>query len=132
MRSPKLPAAASEFAIFFVSTDICYSWPFSPKTLAGAEGFEPPSSVLETDSLTVELTPLYSFPNFVSIKLFHFLMRRMLTAPVAKLLQLQPLRLCLAVLRSRIVPLFAITALHRNDLSGHTKKLLAASLFRTA
>ena len=26
--------------------------------LAGAEGFEPPSSVLETDSLTVELTPL--------------------------------------------------------------------------
>src|SRR5271165_3750743 len=29
-----------------------------PLTLAGAEGFEPPSSVLETDSLTVELTPL--------------------------------------------------------------------------
>src|SRR5271170_7396119 len=29
-----------------------------PSTLAGAEGFEPPSSVLETDSLTVELTPL--------------------------------------------------------------------------
>ena len=51
----------------------------------------------------------------------------MLTAPVAKLLQLQPLRLCLAVLRSRIVPLFAITALHCNDLSGHTKKLLAFS-----
>src|SRR5271167_1175008 len=30
----------------------------SSKILAGAEGFEPPSSVLETDSLTVELTPL--------------------------------------------------------------------------
>src|SRR4029078_2512131 len=29
-----------------------------PTNLAGAEGFEPPSSVLETDSLTVELTPL--------------------------------------------------------------------------
>ena len=28
--------------------------------MAGAEGFEPPSSVLETDSLTVELTPLYN------------------------------------------------------------------------
>ena len=27
--------------------------------LAGALGFEPRSSVLETDSLTVELTPLY-------------------------------------------------------------------------
>src|SRR5438270_474959 len=28
--------------------------------LAGAEEFEPPSSVLETDSLAVELTPLHS------------------------------------------------------------------------
>ena len=46
-------------------------------------------------------------------------MRRMLAAPVAKLLQLQPVWLRLAVLRRRIVPLFAITALHRNDLSGH-------------
>ena len=27
--------------------------------LAGAEGFEPPSSVLETDSLAIELTPLF-------------------------------------------------------------------------
>ena len=27
--------------------------------LAGAEGFEPPSPVLETSSLTVELTPLH-------------------------------------------------------------------------
>src|SRR5438309_2025552 len=37
-----------------------YSSLFLPltKILAGAEGFEPPSSVLETDSLTVELTPL--------------------------------------------------------------------------
>src|ERR1700757_201232 len=32
--------------------------PGAPYDLAGAEGFEPPSSVLETDSLTVELTPL--------------------------------------------------------------------------
>src|SRR5581483_2591409 len=29
------------------------------KNLAGAEGFEPPSPVLETGSLTVELTPLF-------------------------------------------------------------------------
>ena len=34
------------------------------KTLAGAEGFEPPSSVLETDSLTVELTPLNTLSDF--------------------------------------------------------------------
>src|SRR5260370_7753534 len=33
--------------------------PSRAKILAGAEGFEPPSSVLETDSLTVELTPLF-------------------------------------------------------------------------
>ena len=34
--------------------------------LAGAEGFEPPSSVLETDSLTVELTPLYQGSGYGS------------------------------------------------------------------
>src|SRR6202044_1100942 len=58
--SPKLPPAAAKFAIFFVSTAIPYSLnlPLPSKILAGAEGFEPPSSVLETDSLTVELTPL--------------------------------------------------------------------------
>ena len=37
----------------------------SCEKLAGAEGFEPPSSVLETDSLTVELTPLNPFGNLV-------------------------------------------------------------------
>jgi hypothetical protein len=50
-------------------------------------------------------------------------MRRMLTAPAAELLQLQPVRRRLAVLGCRIVPLFAITALHRNDLSGHRSLL---------
>src|SRR5690348_1042952 len=35
------------------------TWPFCSQTLAGAEGFEPPSPVLETGSLTVELTPLF-------------------------------------------------------------------------
>jgi hypothetical protein len=46
-------------------------------------------------------------------------MRRMLPAPGTELLQLQPVRLGFAVLRRRIIPLFAITALHCNDLSGH-------------
>src|SRR6266536_5236361 len=36
--------------------------PLGP-TLAGAEGFEPPSPVLETGSLTVELTPLKPIGN---------------------------------------------------------------------
>jgi hypothetical protein len=34
------------------------AWRIPVLNLAGAEGFEPPSSVLETDSLAVELTPL--------------------------------------------------------------------------
>ena len=35
-----------------------HSDPAQQMKLAGAEGFEPPSPVLETSSLTVELTPL--------------------------------------------------------------------------
>src|SRR5712691_2914333 len=93
----------------------------SPKILAGAEGFEPPSSVLETDSLTVALTPLCSRSAGARarVPLFNLFMRRVLTATAAELLQLQPLRHRLAVFGLRIIPLFAITALHRNDLSGH-------------
>ena len=48
-------------------------------------------------------------------------MRRMLPAPTAELFQLNPVRRRLAVLGRRIVPLFAITALHCNDLSGHNQ-----------
>src|SRR5271166_3185469 len=46
-------------------------------------------------------------------------MRRMLAATAAELLQLQPFRHRLPVLGGRIIPLFAITALQRNNLSGH-------------
>src|ERR1700693_481201 len=98
--------AAIDFAILFVSIPIPAP-DFRPrprKILAGAEGFEPPSPVLETGSLTVELTPLNPsgpgqlrprstrpdrpcgncrFPD--SAKLFHFLMRRVLAAAPAKL-----------------------------------------------
>ena len=48
-------------------------------------------------------------------------MRRVLAAPAAEFFKLQPLRGRLTVLGGRIIPLFAITALHRNNLSGHTK-----------
>src|SRR5205814_3878601 len=117
---PSSPAAAIEFAILFVPTAIAPP-DFPQKTLAGAEGFEPPSSVLETDSLTVELTPLCSCSAdaLVRVPLFNLFMRRMLPAPAAELFQFNPVRRRFAVLRSRIVPLFAITALHCNDLSGH-------------
>ena len=67
---PGLHPARRRMLLAAAATDICHSslsqlpslQPASirPKTLAGAEGFEPPSSVLETDSLTVELTPLNS------------------------------------------------------------------------
>ena len=45
----------------------------------------------------------------------------MLPATLAEFLQLQPVRSRLPILRGRIVPLFAITALDRNNLSGHEK-----------
>ena len=46
-------------------------------------------------------------------------MRRMLPAAAAEFLQLQPLRHSLPVLGRRIIPLFALTALQRDDLSRH-------------
>jgi hypothetical protein len=48
-----LPGASCHSGRF---SDLCSL--ISLSNLAGAEGFEPPSSVLETDSLAVELTPL--------------------------------------------------------------------------
>jgi hypothetical protein len=47
----------------------------------------------------------------------------MLAATAAKFLELQPLRRRLPVLGGRIIPLFAITALQRNNLSGHRSLL---------
>jgi hypothetical protein len=107
---------------------------------------------LETGSLTVELTPLLTLSScgdvlfvaeglraakrsafFRSLRtqgslracLLHFLMRRVFPATLAKLLQLDPIRSRLPVLGRRVVALFAITALHRNNFSGHKTKLLS-------
>ena len=52
-------------------------------------------------------------------KLFHFFVRRVLAATAAEFFELQPLGCRFAVFRFRIIAFFAITALHRNDLSGH-------------
>jgi hypothetical protein len=46
-----------------------------------------------------------------------------LAATVAELLELQPFRRRLPVLGGRIIPLFAITALQRHNLSGHRSLL---------
>src|SRR5258706_4338038 len=66
--------------------------------LAGAEGFEPPSSVLETDSLTVELTPLCSAGALARVSLLHFPVRLVPAATGAELLQFDAVRRRLAVL----------------------------------
>src|SRR5581483_897557 len=64
-RSPKLPSfGIVAVAVFAIRVLLPFSRPEYPpgagfKNLAGAEGFEPPSPVLETGSLTVELTPLF-------------------------------------------------------------------------
>src|ERR1051326_4366662 len=49
-------AIVTAFAIGSFLVLPCFGW--LSKNLAGAEGFEPPSPVLETGSLAVELTPL--------------------------------------------------------------------------
>jgi hypothetical protein len=46
-------------------------------------------------------------------------MRRVLAAAAAEFFELQPFRRRLTVFGGRIIPLFAITALQRNNLSGH-------------
>jgi hypothetical protein len=46
-----------------------------------------------------------------SMALFHFLMRRVLAATAAELLELQPFRGRFPVLGGRIIPLFAVAAL---------------------
>jgi hypothetical protein len=49
--------------------------------------------------------------NHTIAQLFHFFVRRMLTATIAELFEFQPFCGRLSVLGRRIIPLFAITAL---------------------
>ena len=98
-------------------------WP-GPEKLAGELGFEPRRSVLETDSLAVELTPpvatgrgmnaggllfpvqgsLFPVPCFNLLRLF---VVRVLAAGIAELRELKPARGRLLVLRRRVVPVLA-------------------------
>ena len=64
----------------------------------------------------------FQLPNYPITKLqnlLHFLVRRVLAAPVAELLFFDAVRRRFAILRGRVIPLFALTTLQRNDLSGH-------------
>jgi hypothetical protein len=49
------------------------------------------------------------------MKLFHFLVRSVLAARIAKLLGLQTLGVLLFVFRRRVVAIFAIATLQRDD-----------------
>ena len=51
--------------------------------------------------------------------LFHFLMRRVLAALAAELVEFQPARRRLLVLGGGVIAVLAITALQRNNLSRH-------------
>ena len=51
--------------------------------------------------------------------LLHFLVRRVLTARPAKLIELQPARRGLLILGGGVIAILAITALQRNNLAGH-------------
>jgi hypothetical protein len=53
--------------------------------------------------------------------LLHFLVRRLLPARIAKLLRFHPLGVLLLVLRRRVIAVFAIPALQRNDFSHFSK-----------
>ena len=103
--------------------------------LAGELGFEPRRSVLETDSLAVELTPpvatgrgmnaglvvpcsglavpcsLFPDPWVVLLRLF---VVRVLAAGIAELRELKPARGRLLVLRRRVVPVLARRTLQGN------------------
>ena len=94
--------------------------------LAGELGFEPRSSVLETDSLTVELIPPVK-SSALSCKslelradngsLLRFFVIRVLPAGIAKLRELQAPSGRLLVLRRRVVPVFALRALQCNNFA---------------
>jgi hypothetical protein len=105
--------------------------------MAGELGFEPRSSVLETDSLTVELTPPWSsFQRLPEARgwrrLLGFLVRRVLTARVAELLELQTTGRGLLVLGRRVVAVLAIGALKGDDFAHVVTPIVAGHFDRQA
>jgi hypothetical protein len=90
--------------------------------LAGAEGFEPPKAVLETAGLPLAYAPSpvrseYQFT--LMFWLLGFLVCVVLAAVRAKLLHFKTAGGRLLVFCARVVPVFALAALERNDFSWH-------------
>src|SRR5579859_6396544 len=89
--------------------------------MAGELGFEPRSSVLETDSLTVELTPPYrdalrsrGSRRWCLLRLF---VVRVLAAGIAELRELQATGGRLLVLRGRVVPVLTSRTLQSDNFA---------------
>src|SRR5580692_860594 len=80
----------------------------------------PPSTLRETRP---QGKPLNLYPErersapAKGTPLFHFLVTGVLPARLAKLLRLQPVGMLLPVLGGRVIPVFAIVALQRDDFA---------------
>jgi hypothetical protein len=85
--------------------------------MAGALGFEPRLSVLETDVLPLTPCPSATDVRLKQSTLFHFLMRRVLPAELAKLVSFQPIGIVFLIFHRRIVTLLAGRAGHVDDFS---------------
>src|SRR5258708_12585727 len=77
----------------------------------------PSARLRQTSGQAVEPTPL--------TRLLHFLVTRVLAARIAKLLRFHPVGMLLPILGGRVIPVFAIVALQRDDFSHRpSSKLL--------
>jgi hypothetical protein len=87
--------------------------------MAGQEGFEPPTLGFgDRCSNQTELLACAEFsPFFLNMKLLHFLMFRMMTAPRTILLSFQFVRSILFILGCAVVAAFAFSALQLNDIA---------------
>ena len=77
--------------------------------MAGVEGIEPPSQVLETRVLPLNYTPMDKETNVRSLRLFMYLV---CLAMFAMLFNLQSLSRCLLILSGVIINALAIAAFH--------------------
>src|SRR6185436_778205 len=102
------------------STDLLEPDPSTTQSLAGALGFEPRLSVLETDVLPLTPCP-YRRPATQPVNrrpsLFHFLMGNVLPTELAELIPLQAIRVILFIFHGGIVPLLADRACQINNLT---------------
>src|SRR5207253_2550726 len=99
-----------EFAVHCVCASRSLDW----FTWHARRDLNPQPSVLETDALPIELLAYQSLP-----RLLRFLMRDVLAAGLAELLDLKTFRHGFAVLRRRIIATLALGAGQGDDFTRH-------------